>query len=30
MSGTREKKREEPPKEVAHSDFMLKEMQDMA
>jgi hypothetical protein len=30
LQGTREKKRPEPPKEIAHQDFMLKEMQDMA
>lgn len=30
LSGQREKKREEPPKEISHQDFMMKEMQDMA
>jgi len=30
VSGQRERKREEPPKEVAHQDFLMKEMQDMA
>ena len=30
LSGSREKKRVEPPKELAHQDFMMKEMQDMA
>jgi len=30
LSGTREKKQSEPPVEVAHSDFVLKEMEDMA
>jgi len=30
LAGHRERKREEPKKEVAHSDFLLKEMQDMA
>lgn len=30
FAGSRDKKREEPSKEVAHSDFLLKEMQDMA
>ena len=30
LPGSRDKKREEPPKELAHSDFLLKEMTDMA
>ena len=30
LQGAREKKKPEPPKEIAHQDFMLKEMQDMA
>lgn len=30
LSGQREKKRDEPPKEISHQDFMMKEMQDMA
>ena len=30
VSGQRERKREEPPKEVSHQDFVMKEMQDMA
>lgn len=30
LPGSRDKKREEPPKELAHSDFLLKEVQDMA
>ena len=30
LSGQREKKREEPRKEISHQDFLMKEMQDMA
>lgn len=30
MPGTREIRKDEPPKEMAHEDFLIKEMQDMA
>lgn len=30
MPGNREIRKEEPPAEMAHQDFLIKEMQDMA
>lgn len=30
LPGNRDVRREEPPKEVSHDDFLLREVQDMA